>query len=320
MPLPTDEHTLSLSRDLIAVLDKIGGGVHPGFRPAHAKGILLSGTFTPSAEAAKLTRAPHARTGSTTPVTVRFSDSSGLPEVADNDGTKASPRGIAIRFHLGEHIHTDVIGHSVNGFPVRTPEEFLEFLRAASESGPTAAKPTPVEKFVGSHPAALKFVTTPKPVPASFAREAFFAVTALKFINEEGTARFGRFRVIPRLGTEYLDEHAAAGKDPDFLFEELTARVARAPIQFDLLVQVAQDGDIADDATVQWPDDRAMVNFGAIALKAVEPDSKSEEKHIIFDPIPRVDGIESSGDPLLEVRASVYLMSGRRRRSGSTSL
>jgi len=320
MPLPTDEHTLSLSRDLIGVLDKIGGGVHPGFRPAHAKGILLSGTFIPSAEAAKLTCAPHARSGSTTPVTVRFSDSSGLPDVSDNDGTKASPRGIAIRFHLGEHVHTDVIGHSTNGFPVRTPEEFLEFLRAASESGPTAAKPTPVEKFVGSHPAALKFVTTPKPVPTSFAREAFFGVTALKFIGEDGTAKFGRFRVRPQLGTEYLDDHAAAANGPNFLFEELAARVAKGPIQFDLLVQVANAGDVADDATVQWPDDRPIVNFGTVVLKAVEPDSKSEEQRIIFDPIPRVDGIESSGDPLLEVRASVYLMSGRRRRSGSTSL
>ena len=44
-------------------------------------------------------------------------------------------------------------------------------------------------------------------------------------------------------------------------------------------------------------------------------DNASEEKHIIFDPIPRIDGIEPSGDPLLELRAAVYLISGRRRRA-----
>src|SRR6201987_6182641 len=86
-------------------------GVHPGFRPAHAKGLMCSGTFAPSAEAAKLTRAPHANKPST-PVTVRYSDSTGLPTIPDNDPAPSSPRGIAIRFHLDTHLHTDVIAHS----------------------------------------------------------------------------------------------------------------------------------------------------------------------------------------------------------------
>lgn len=71
MPLTTDEKLLTLSRDAIAAFDKIDGGIHPGFRPAHAKGILLTGVFTPSSEAAALTRAPHIQRNST-PVTVRF--------------------------------------------------------------------------------------------------------------------------------------------------------------------------------------------------------------------------------------------------------
>ena len=52
MPLTTDERLLGLSRETIAVFDKANGGVHPGFRPAHAKGILLRGAFTPSPESA----------------------------------------------------------------------------------------------------------------------------------------------------------------------------------------------------------------------------------------------------------------------------
>jgi hypothetical protein len=43
--------------------------------------------------------------------------------------------------------------------------------------------------------------------------------------------------------------------------------------------------------------------------------SAREQQHIIFDPIPRVGGIEASADPLFEPRANIYLMSGRRRRS-----
>src|SRR5687767_13944385 len=50
---------LALAEKLLAVLDTLSG-LHPGQRPAHAKGLMCSGTFAPSSEAAKLTRAPHA--------------------------------------------------------------------------------------------------------------------------------------------------------------------------------------------------------------------------------------------------------------------
>ncbi len=69
-----------------------------------------------------------------------------------------------------------------------------------------------------------------------------------------------------------------------------------------------------DDATVHWPEDRPLVPFGKFVLTATVPDDAQEQKKIIFDPIPRVDGIEPSADPLLELRAAIYLLSGRRRR------
>ena len=107
----------ALAQQILDAFDALFG-LHPGFRPAHAKGLMCSGTFTPSAEAVKLTRAPHAKVPPT-PVTVRFSNSTGLPNIPDND-PHAGPRGIAIWFHLGDHLHTDIIAHSADGFPVRT--------------------------------------------------------------------------------------------------------------------------------------------------------------------------------------------------------
>jgi catalase len=79
-------------------------------------------------------------------------------------------------------------------------------------------------------------------------------------------------------------------------------------------VQLAAAGDTIDDATSHWPEDREQAEFGTIILTTIAPDD-DEHRRIIFDPIPRVDGIEPSGDPLLEARAAVYLMSGRRRRT-----
>src|SRR6516165_11698944 len=107
---PSTIVNLPLAEKLLDILDTLFG-LHPGFRAAHAKGLMCSGTFTPSPEAAKLTRAPHANRSST-PVTVRYSNSTGLPNIPDNDPARSGPRGIAIRFHLGDHLHTDIIGHS----------------------------------------------------------------------------------------------------------------------------------------------------------------------------------------------------------------
>ena len=311
MPLPSDEKLIALSQDVLKQFDTIFG-LHPGFRPAHAKGVMLTGAFTPSPEASSLTRAPHIARD-TTPVTARFSNSTGLPQIPDDD-PNANPRGLAIRFHLAEHVHTDIVSHSTDGFPTRTGQEFLEFLQAAASSGPSQPSPTPIEKFLAGHPKALAFVQTPKPSPSSFARESYFGVTAMRFIDKDGVSRHGRYRIIPDAGNEYLDDAALKARDTNYLFEELTDRIAKAPISFQILVQVADDIDIVDDATVHWPEGRRLVNFGRMVLTGPVAEDAREQKKIIFDPIPRVEGIDPSDDPLLELRAAIYLLSGRRRR------
>jgi catalase len=319
MPLSTDEKLLQLSRDVVDAFDKANGGVHSGFRPAHAKGVILTGEFKPSAEAASLTRAPHIQRSST-PVTVRFSNFAGVPNVADNDGQNASPRGCAIRFNLAEHSHTDIVAHSVDAFPARTAEEFLEFLNALIATDFAGPHPYAIEQFLGSHPAALAFVQAPKPIPTSFARESFFSVSAFKFTNAQGASRFGRYRILPVAGNEYLDNAGAAAKGPNFLMDEIRARVAKEPVKFRLVVQLGEDGDVTDDATVRWPESRKLLTLGEISLTGVQANNAAEQQQIIFDPIPRVDGIEASADPLFEPRANVYLMSGRRRRGAGKSV
>ena len=314
MPLTADAKLLALSHDILEGFDKIDGGIHPGFRPAHAKGILLTGEFTPSSQAASLTSAPQIQRKST-PVLVRFSNFAGIPNIPDNDPQGASPRGCAIRFNLADHVHTDIVSHSVDTFPTRTPEEFLAFVHALIATDPAGPHPNAIEQFLGAHPAALAFVQTPKPIPASFAGESFFAVSAFKFTNAGGVSRYGRYRILPVAGNAYLTEAEAAAQGPDFLFDEIKSRVAKDPVRFRISVQLADEGDITDDATVRWPESRPLLPFGEISLKEITPDNATTQQHIIFDPIPRVEGIEASADPLFETRANVYLMAGRRRRA-----
>jgi catalase len=243
-PAPSE----TLIRDLLAALDKVFG-LHPGFRPVHAKGVMCSGAFVPSPAAVRLTRAPHAARLST-PVVVRFSDSAGLPEIPDNASEGAGPRGMAVRFYLAEHVHTDIVAHSHHGFPVRTGEEFLEMFRAIAASGPEATHPNPIEQFLGAHPRALAHVQAPKPFPTSFAREHFFAMNAFQFVNRQEEKRFGRFRILPEAGTEYLSADDAARQSPNFLMDELAVRLAREQVRYHVRVQLADPADDPADASV----------------------------------------------------------------------
>ncbi|KAJ7069627.1 catalase related subgroup [Mycena amicta] len=307
MPLPADPELKTLSEDTIAELEKIFG-THPGFRPVHARGAMLKGTFVPTPEAESLSTAPHFNQQST-PVTVRFSSSTGLPHIPDTD-PEANPRALAVRFELGAHVHTDIISHSTPAFPVRTGQEFLSFFRAISNGT--------VPEFLATHPAAAAFVQFPKPFPTSLAREAYYALHAFKFTNAEGVSRFGRYSIVPVDGPEYLSDDAVKAQEESYLYDELPTRISRnEPISFYLVCQLAREDDPVNDSTIQWPEsaDRPRIILGKISLNAVVEDNLREAKKIIFDPVPRVKGIEAADDPLFEARAAVYLISGRRRRA-----
>jgi catalase len=189
-------------------------GAHPGYWPVHAKGLVCEGAFSPAATAASVSRAPHLQ-GTSVPITVRFSDFAGVPTVSDGDPL-ASPRGMAIKFHLPGGMDTDIVAQSYDGFPVRTAEAFLVFVRALAASGPGVSSPTPLANFLASHPQVKRFVEAPKPAPASFATESYYGVNAFRFTNRDGASRNVRYRVRAEAGKEHLD--AAEAGPPTWEF------------------------------------------------------------------------------------------------------
>ena len=178
-------------------------GPHPGFRPVHAKGIMCSGTFHASAGARAVSRAPHLQ-GQAVPTVMRFSNSSGDPDV--HDGIP-NARALAVKFQLPDGKKADILALHIEGFATRTPDEFLAFLRAQLPD-PATRKPAPdaVPRFLESHPATRAFIErlTKKPVPASYGQACYYAEHAFRFTAADGTSRFGRYRWIPEAGEAYL--------------------------------------------------------------------------------------------------------------------
>ena len=144
-----------ISEQIVDAMNKVFG-VHPGFRANHAKGIVAEGYFTGAPEALGLSRAVLFN-GSPIPVTVRFSDSTGIPNIPDGSAN-AKPHGIAIKYHLPNGSDTDMVINSFKFFPVATGEDFRDLLLALAASPPDAPKPTKFDQFATSHPS----------VPAAF--------------------------------------------------------------------------------------------------------------------------------------------------------
>ena len=278
-------------------------------KTAHAHGQLTKGTFTPTADAAFLSKAPHFNNAST-PVIVRFSSSTGIPDIPDTDAN-ANPRGMATRFLLSEdgHKHTDIVAHSTAFFPMRTGDGFLKMLGAIGDGS--------IGKFLEDNPSAAAFVQDPKPFPVSFTTEKYFGVNAFKLINKDGKETYVGYRITPDAGYSVASDSDLGSMSKTYLFDELRERLSKEPASFKLHAQIAEDGDPTDDATKHWPESRKQVELGTIKLETVQADadSKKEQQRLIYDPIPRVEGIEPSADPLLDMRAAVYLISGKERRA-----
>jgi catalase len=291
---------------------RVLAGSHPGVRPVHAKGIVCSGTFRGAPEARSVSRALHLQ-GQAVPTVMRFSNSSGDPEVHDG---LANARALAVKFQLPDGKNADVLALSIEGFPARTPEDFLAFLRAQIPD-PVTGQPAPdaVPRFLEGHPATRAFLERrmQKPAPASYGQSSYFGEHAFRFTAADGAGRFGRYRWIPEAGEAYLSADDASKRSANFLREELESRLRKDPVGFRLLLQLAGENDPTDDATALWPADRPLVELGRLEVTRISPTGAADEHRLVFDPTNLIDGIDLSADPILLARSAAYSVSYEQR-------
>jgi catalase len=306
----------AIDQDLVVqIVDAINelAGRHPGARAAHAKGTWCRGIFTPSAEAAQLSRAQHFRQ----PVSalVRFSNGSGDPRVPDShpDG-----RGMAVKFDPPDGGQTDIVALTLPVFFVRTPEDFLAFTRARRPD-PATGRPddAAVGQFIAEHPESLPAVQAflSLGIPASYAQCTYHSIHAFRFVDAAGAQRHVRYRWSPAAGEARIDPEDARSRSEDYLRTELAERLAAGPAAFTLDVAIAADGDAVDDPTAQWPDDRPRVVLGQLEITTMAEDPEAGGGLVVFDPTNVTDGIELTDDPILHTRRAAYSESVNRRAS-----
>jgi catalase len=291
-------------------MDVIHGryGAHDGHRALHAKGVLCRGTFTPTPRAAELTRAAHMQAA--VPATVRLSNGGGDPTVPDY---APDVRGLALTFHLPDGSRTDILSQTIPFFVFKDQEGFFDALRASTPSAsslvqvPLLAVRNP--RLVRTLPQNAKAMLS---LPASFASRPYFPFHAVRWIDAGGGERWVRYTWRPTVSEPDISRSEGKRRGRDYLFDELRERLAREPVQMELEVQIAGEGDDPHDPSAQWPSERERVMVGTLEITAIDPEA---DDGIVFDPMRLTDGIEPSDDPVLRYRPAVYTLSHERRTS-----
>jgi catalase len=300
---------------LVDVLEK-NNGAHPGFRRNHAKGVCVAGYFESSSQAREFSSA-QVFSEARTPVVGRFALPSGNPYAPDSS---VPIRSLALRFTQanGQQWRTGM--NSMPVFPVGTPEAFYQLLQASSPD-PATGKPDPASKpaFFAAHPETAPFLQwgkTAKP-SASYATETYNGLNAFYLVNAVGKRQAVRWSVAP------LAQDAAQASAPeggDFLEKDLLQRLAAGPLRWQLNITLANPGDPTNDASKTWPDDRKVLNAGALVLESSQPQSNGECRDVNYDPLILPSGIEGSDDPLLAARSAAYAKAYLRRTSEVSQL
>ena len=226
------------------LVDALNGafGKYKQTRAGHAKGVCVTGSFTPSKDAASLSKAP--QFAGPVPVIGRFSMGGGNPKAPDN--AKGNVRGLALRFNLGEGANTDLAMISAPVFAAKSPQAFFDLLTARASGD--ADK---LNAFFAANPESRnqgKWLNT-RPVPASYAGVNYWGVHAFTLTNALGKETLAKFKAVPTAGEEGLTDEEAEAKGDDFLIGEFKERLVKAPAKFDLKAIIGQDGDPTDDAT-----------------------------------------------------------------------
>jgi catalase len=313
--------------EAVWAINGVFGGPYPGCRAAHARGVVCGGEFTPAPIAAGLTRAALMR-GAPVPVTVRFSNASGDPGKPDSKGDN---RGMATRFH-GADRDMDIVAVSLPCFFSRTPEDFVALNRATRRGRRLPARPHLLIDFLARHREARRATWAAlraKPVP-SYANCRYNALHTFVWTDPSGTRRYVRYSWRPEAGEATLAPRAARRLPPDFLQRDLTERLGRTPsrpMRFTLEVQVAPEGarmtdsedDAINDPTKVWRRDRTARDPTAVVAAGVLEVTELLDvtEQLVFDPVPRVDGIGPSNDRILMFRPRAYEASAAVRGRGS---
>ncbi len=289
----------------IAALRPPGGAV-AGDRRNHAPGVCVIGTFQATGAAAALSSATVFRVG-TSKLLGRFSLGSPQP-MAPEASTRV--RGFAFRITSPDGAEWRSAMIDLPFFPVGTPAAFLQLLQAGGSKDPGA-----MGRVAAAHPELKNFGAWAKSAPwtPSFAEERYNSLDAFVGTDASGNTHHVRWSLLPTAPVDHVTPDALAAMPKNFLDQDLTRRLASAPLSWTMVLTEAGPGDNTADPSQAWPADRKTITAGTITLTESTPTNTGPCRDVNFDPTVLPSGLSTGDDPFPAARSSVYAVSFNRR-------
>jgi catalase len=284
-------------------------------RVVHARGTGAFGVFEPTADISAVSKASVFKSGTQTPVFVRFSTVMGYrgsPEQARD------PRGFAVKFYTQQG-NWDLVGINWPIFFIRDAIKFPDFVHANKPGAVTGVQDANLAfDFFAHTPEATNMLThlyTDEGMPDSYRHMDGYGVHAFKLVNARGEVHYVKFHFKSEQGIHGLRPQeiaASIGKDWNLNSNDLyNAIKAREYPKWDLYIQVLTPKDLARfdfdalDDTKVWtgvPEQK----IGTMTLNRIPDNYFESTEESAFAPSRMVPGIEASEDRMLQGRLFAY--------------
>jgi catalase len=284
-------------------------------RVVHARGTGAFGFFQPTADISAVSKAGVFKSGTQTPVFVRFSTVMGYrgsPEQARD------PRGFAVKFYTSQG-NWDLVGINWPIFFIRDAIKFPDFVHANKPGAVTGVQDADLAyDFFAHTPEATNMLThlyTDEGMPDSYRHMDGYGVHAFKLVNAGGEVHYVKFHFKSEQGIHGLRPQeiaASIGKDWNLNTNDLYEAIKAGEYpKWDLYIQVLDPRDLARfdfdalDDTKVWngvPEQK----IGTMTLNRVPDNYFESTEESAFAPSRMVPGIEPSEDRMLQGRLFAY--------------
>ncbi|WP_445143381.1 catalase [Dyella sp. Tek66A03] len=293
-------------------------------RVVHAVGSAAHGVLTITHDITRYTRAKVFRTGSQTPLFLRFSTVAGERGAAN---AERDVRGFAIKFYTEEG-NWDLVGNNTPVFFVRDPYKFPDFIRTQKRDPRSNLRSaTAMWDFWSLSPESLHQVTilmSDRGLPATLRHMHGFGSHAYSFWNDMGERYWVKFHFKTQQGIRnWTNEEAAKviGWDRESHQRDLYEAIERKDFpRWTMYVQVMPEKDIANtaynpfDLTKVWPHQGyPLIEVGVLELNRNPDNYFAEVEQASFSPANVVPGIGHSPDKMLQFRIFSYADAARYR-------
>ncbi len=277
-----------------------GDKADPHKKINHSKGFCTAGEFIPSKSLS--VDVPLLKQGSIN-AEVRYSLGGAILD------DKSKTRGMALRLLGKDNQWTMVMLNTEINF-AKNPQEFGQFfeMRIPVNGKVDTKKIAKLTKEVDSYRNFEAY--TSKMGISKLENTPYYSIHTFMF-NKNGKTYPAKFKFIPKDGIKYLSEAELAKLDKDFLVSEFKKYVKNKPIEYDMYLVYANDGDIIDDTTALWQGDHKEEYVGTLKVEKYLGNDCNKD---VFFPSDLPEGIQPPKDPLFDIRNATYGITFGRRQ------